>query len=93
MRIRCEASLDVAKNLGPGDQQNISVLNDALVSVQLADTLWAFQENHPDLNKKPEYWFRIAKLVGEHSREAIQHKKIAIQTEILRRSLGSNQNA
>jgi hypothetical protein len=93
MRMRCEASLSAARELGPVDQQKMSLLNDALVTTQLTDTLWAFHHNHPDLNKKPENWFKIVKLVNEYSRETVQHKKIAIQTEMLRRALGVNQGA
>lgn len=87
MRIRCEASLHVAKGLSSANLQSVSELNEKLVTVQLADTLWAFQDNQPDLNKKPENWFKVAKLVTDRSREDIEHQKIALAIEKLRRSL------
>jgi hypothetical protein len=93
MRIRCEASLSAARDLGPVDDQNISALNDALVTTQLTNTLWAFHENHPDLNKNPENFFRIARLVAGRSRESIHHKRIALETEKLRQSLARNETS
>jgi hypothetical protein len=90
MRIRCEASLNIAKDLGVEGVQDISALNDRLMTLQIADTLRAFQRTRVNLNKNPENFFKIARLVSQGNREAIHYKKIAVQTEILRRSLDSN---
>ncbi|MGZ5566005.1 MAG: hypothetical protein ACXWKG_03230, partial [Limisphaerales bacterium] len=45
--------------------------------------------NRLDLNKRPENFFRIAKLVNVRSHEATQHKRIAVEVEKLRRTLTS----
>ena len=83
MRIRCDASLDAAKQLSDIDKNALTQFSDKLVAIQVADTLWAFQQNKPALTNKPENFFKLARLASDSARESTRRKMIALNMEKL----------
>ncbi|MGZ4964364.1 MAG: hypothetical protein ACXWKG_11695 [Limisphaerales bacterium] len=92
MRIRCDSSLDAAKELSSTDKGQLTQFNDKLVALQLADTLWAFQESKPALTRKPENFFKLARLVSDSAHDATRRKMIELHLQKLQHERGSDES-
>lgn len=72
VRIRSETAIEAVKNLKPREKHKLNDLNELLVADQLSKTLSEFRDLGVALNKRPENFFRIARLLNQ---DAAQHLK------------------
>jgi len=78
VRIRSETAIKAVKSLKPGEKHKLNDMNKMLVAQQLGETLDDFHGLGDTLNKRPENFFRVARLVNQDAEQHWKQKRLEI---------------